>query len=1330
MKKLLLLIVLMAGFFSLKAQTPDDLVISGYVTNSNGLAVNNIQVCVSSDSLNPNPFYQCTTTNANGWYTITVTNGSLTGANQYYAVTMTNCNNVILHETVQNMQGTVNAVTVNFTYCQVGCTANFTYQHSGNVFSFNSSSSTIPSGTIIYSWNFGDSTATSSVANPTHTYANYGTYNVCLTITNNNGCSDTYCHTVTVSQNSCGLSFSYTQNSNGSYSFLPTMSGTISNPTYLWNFGDGTTSTNHDPSHLFATAGLYNVCLTVSGGGISCTYCDSAYFNTTTNTCDANFTYQINGLAVSFTSTSTNTANQYYWSFGNGTTSSVYNPTVTFTAAGTYTVCHYVYNTSTNCADTACLTITVGNTSNCMVSYSYNTQNLLPNQVQFTGQLTSGTGPFLWYWNFGDGTTGTGDYPLHQYAQPGYYSVCVFLHQNSGTILCQYCDSIYVSGSSTSCQANFTYTQSGTAVSFNSSNSIYSSSPVLYTWNFGDGTTSTLANPVHTFTNYGTYNVCLTISSNNCTDTYCHTVTIGQSNICNISFAFTQNPNGGYSFLPTYPSTITNPQFHWDFGDGQTSTNHDPSHAYVNAGAYTVCLTISGGGLTCTYCDSAYFNSTNTACNASFTTQISGLSVAFSGSMTNTNATNYWSFGNGTTSTLANPTITYTTPGTYTVCHHVQTNNCSDSICQTITVGNTINCNVSYTYNTQNLQPLHVQFFGQITPNSSMYYWAWDFGDGTTVSGQQNPVHEFAQAGSYVVCVSIYQSNGTISCTYCDSVYVPAQPVVTCNANFTYQQSGANVHFFSNNSGTPSSTTMSYYWDFGDGSSSTLVNPYHSFTTAGTYNVCLTVTDSLNNCTNQFCQNIIVGTNTTCQATFQYTFGSLFNVAFFGNFTPLSTATHWYWSFGDSTTANVQNPVHSYANPGTYQVCLTVVTASGTCPSVTYCQTITIQGNTPGCQAYYTYQISNTEVHFQALNNSSTPGQFMHYYWTFGDSTTSNLQNPVHNYSGMGTYNVCLTIVDSLNGCSDQFCQTITLGNNIQLSGQIFTGNNNADAGTVYLLSVTPNSPNSILPIASTPILTGGYYQFSNIPYGQYLIQAHLSTTSAYYFDYLPTYYGDVLYWSQATFVSIGQVNLTVQYDIHMIGTNLNNGNGQISGNVLQGNGSKTTLSDILVVLLDENDNAITYTYSDIDGSFAFDNLAMGTYKVYAEIWGKDPVSATVTLDSNNPTVDDVLITVNETTVISSLPGYNEMYFDFVGNPYPNPTSDNINLELSLKQNTHLVINVYNIMGASVYAQNGEFTSGVHRMNFNTNSLPAGLYYIDIVADNKFRVSKIFNKIK
>jgi len=747
-----------------------------------------------------------------------------------------------------------------------------------------------------------------------------------------------------------------------------------------------------------------------------------------------------------------------------------------------------------------------------------------------------------------------------------------------------------------------------------------------------------------------------------------------------------------------------------------------------------VCLHVTSGNCTDSTCQTIVVGNT-TNCNVTFTYTTANTppnTVQFAGtSIPGITASQwYWSFGDGTTVTgQQSPTHTYATPGNYLVCVHIMNNGtilCH--YCDSIVVGNITNCQASFTH-TVTPNGAFV-FTGHFTPATTATGWTWDFGDGTIGTGQ-TITHHFTTPGAYNVCLTVTSTNCP-AVTYCQTITVTGPPV-TCNANFTYQQSGATVHFYNNNSGISPSLTMNHYWDFGDGTSSNLVNPTHTYTAPGTYTVCLTVSDSLNNCYNQYCQTIIIGNNTTCQASFTFTYGSIYNAAFFGSFSPMSNSVQWHWDFGDSTTSNLQNPIHNFPGPGTYNVCLTVTTTTSNCPSVTYCQTITIQGG-PVCNAYFTYQVNNANVHFHAISSSNTTTTL--FAWDFGDGNTSGIPNPVHSYLNYGTYTVCLTVTDSLSGCTDTFCQQITVGNSGGFGGQILANGIGADMGTVYLLSVVPNPnalTNSIVPVASTTIDSGGYYLFQNIPYGNYLVQAHLDPASIYFFSHLPTYYGDVLYWSQATFVNVGQVGITIQYDINLISTvSLNNGNGQISGVIVPGTGNKsiTDIDNVLVVLLDEFDIPLIYTYSDAGGNFSFNNLPHGTYMVYAEIWGKEPVPATVSLNDANPTVNNVVITINEETVVASIEGLSNVYVGFMGELYPNPAIDNVFVDFFLKQAANVGINVYTLDGRLVMQHETYGYTGNNRLQLNASNLSNGMYFVRMTFDNKEIAIKILNKVK
>lgn len=135
-------------------------------------------------------------------------------------------------------------------------------------------------------------------------------------------------------------------------------------------------------------------------------------------------------------------------------------------------------------------------------------------------------------------------------------------------------------------------------------------SNLTYAWDFGDGGTSTLQSPIHTYLSSGSYTVCLTISSGGNNTTVCHPVYVASAaNSCmalfNISHdSSSTNPNAYTITDLSYGSNLT---YLWNFGDTTTSTLQHPTHSYLGAGPYQLCLTVNNGaGCVQTYCDSLY----------------------------------------------------------------------------------------------------------------------------------------------------------------------------------------------------------------------------------------------------------------------------------------------------------------------------------------------------------------------------------------------------------------------------------------------------------------------------------------------------------------------------------------------------------------------------------------------------------------------------------------------------------------------------------------------------------------------------------------------------
>ena len=392
----------------------------------------------------------------------------------------------------------------------------------------------------------------------------------------------------------------------------------------------------------------------------------------------------------------------------------------------------------------------------------------------------------------------------------------------------------------------------------------------------------------------------------------------------------------------------------------------------------------------------------------------------------NTNLTYSWNFSDGTSSNLENPSHVFANMGTsaVVVCLTVSDpNGLTCTYCDSVGIGNyTSPACQAYFYSESDFNSVNGFNFHNYsggTPSSFL----WDFGD-STYSTLENPNHVFSDSGSYQVCLTISDINNNCQNTYCETISVGVEPGGGCLAYFYSEpdfNSAMGLNFFNYSGGTANS----YSWDFGDSTSSTMENPNHIFANIGEYQVCLTITDSVGtNCT--YCEYVYVGQNGNgCQAYFySYTDSSSVNSLNFSNYSS-GISNSYSWDFGDSITSNLENPNHVFSNMGAYMVCLTVTDSNGT--TCTYCENIYVGENGNECQAYfYSYPDSSSENSINFSNYSI--GSANTYSWEFGDSTTSNLENPNHLYATTGVYQVCLTIADS-NGLSCSFCENVVVGN-------------------------------------------------------------------------------------------------------------------------------------------------------------------------------------------------------------------------------------------------------------------------------------------------------------
>jgi len=242
-------------------------------------------------------------------------------------------------------------------------------------------------------------------------------------------------------------------------------------------------------------------------------------------------------------------------------------------------------------------------------------------------------------------------------------------------------------------------------------------------------------------------------------------------------------------------------------------------------------------------------------------------------------------------------------------------NNCSDSICFLVNVTGNNPCIASFMAADSGT----FVSFTNLSQADSSAYWYWTFGDNTW-SDLKNPTHQYNGNGPYVVCLTVYDTANNCTDTYCDSVYLNYGNY--CNAAFSYNASGTNLHFLNYSSYCNS---PNWYWTFGDGGTSTNFDPWHQYSSIGYYQVCLYLTDNTCGCSDSVCQTVYAGTsNTACDASFILIADSSQQGLYYGYNYSTGSNLIYYWSWGDGTFSTDQYPTHTYADSGFYTICLAV----------------------------------------------------------------------------------------------------------------------------------------------------------------------------------------------------------------------------------------------------------------------------------------------------------------------------------------------------------------------------------------------------------------------
>jgi len=592
--------------------------------------------------------------------------------------------------------------------------------------------------------------------------------------------------------------------------------------------------------------------------------------------------------------------------------------------------------------------------------------------------------------------------------------------------------------------------------------------------------------------------------------------------------------------------------------------------------------------------------------------------------------------------------------------------------------------------------------------------WMWDFGDGTS-SGIFHPVHNFVVPGVYYVCLTI--SSDSCYDVYCDTI----EAGLDCQADFSYNLVPTTpilVQFTDLSTGLPDT----WMWTFGDGTSSSEQNPVHAYPDPGSYDVCLAVFHNNSNCSDSICKTVIIPDSVNCEAAYVYDIDPYNPLELI--FTDQSTGniTDWEWDFGDGTISQVQNPVHLFPQAGEYLVCLNVSNSD----TLEYCfhficKTINLQ-DTLVCQSDFTaIADSSSNVQYRYYFNDQSAGNPDHWFWEFGDGNISHEQNPVHVYTDAGTYQVCLNIWNSNNPfCNDSWCGLVQTSSYYHLGGQAFIGDypinspySTGDTGIAILFRQGENL--GLIPVDTNVFHEYGYYWFSDMMEMKYVMKISLTPGSEHYQEFIPSYFPGSILWEQAEALSLNEDMF--EENTHLIAVNgVEAGIGRIRGRIITGQNQQNEIYrsfyDTPVILTNENETPLKWTSTDEYGQFEFDNIALGTYYLYADKTGIYSFPEMVVLNEEYPVNDTVYIKMYDVFPL----GINDPGQDLVSIPalYPNPVSDQLNLLVTTDRARMMQLNILNMTGQIIYSEKQPVAKGRNTINIPATDMPAGIYLITV----------------
>jgi len=825
---------------------------------------------------------------------------------------------------------------------------------------------------------------------------------------------------------------------------------------YVWDFGDGQTATNPVIAHSYASPGRYEAVLSIrdlrSASPPGARLRLPVHVRAAPVAMPGDPITVAPGDPVAFSGAASQASDspilRYGWTFGDGATATGVEAAHVYAASGLYRAVLRVEDDSLHPCNFGVATREVRVNHPPIAEAGTDQTTEVGGEVRVDAAASYDRDGTIaaWHWDMGDGTVLDGVSVRHSYAAPGSYTVTLTATDSSGVSNATASDSLTVIVNAPPQPIGKGPDRPiavGEVASLTAAGSVDPDGEILsYHWEFGDGAVAEGPDVQYAWTKPGIFAVVLTTTDNSGTpsaqtaasfNVIVSAAPVAEAGPDQAVTASVIGFDGGGS--GDADGAIS--RWDWDFGDGTTGSGREVDHAYAAPGTYEVKLTVADDSGAPLNLDDDRMTVT---VNATPVADAGPDLVAAPGQVITLDATGsidpdgairetLWTFPDGTAQAGERIETSFDAPGLYRIALEVRDDFASAPASDFDEVLIAVNAAPVAVIGPDLLVepgvPVIFSGLNSFDPDGAIASYRWDFDDMDGPMESAAFARSFDVPGVVTVQLTVVDASGALNATDRATLSVRVNHAPVAEAGPEIATETLFVDFDAGGSTDGDGDTLSYAWDFGDGSPPRLGKTQrHAFPRSGRYPVTLTVNDGsgLGNAAATDATVVVIdaaplavagGNREVCSG-----FPILFDAA--QSTDPDGGRLRYDWDFGDGTTADIVNPNKTYERPGSYPVTLTVRDESGGAAGVAVDRIAAIVREGPIADAGADLQAcANQTVRFDGSGSTDADGAVNAYAWTFGDGASANGEGPTHIFKDAGSYTVNLTITGDSNAlCS------------------------------------------------------------------------------------------------------------------------------------------------------------------------------------------------------------------------------------------------------------------------------------------------------------------------